>query len=226
MIAGMCSQGGRAAPWPTSRTATRTSPTATTTAPTGSTTSSWPSAGRHRSRAWTSTASTTTAPTSSSAWATTATPSPRSWAPTTIGSVRYRVQAVLTNKNQQGAYRGFGSEVNNWMLEQIVDKAARELGHRPGRASAGATSSPEFPHFIPTGNVYDSGDYDARPGQRAGALRSTTHWRAGAGGGPGGGPLHRHRADHRAGALGLLGHRVLVPGSTSRALRSPRCPRA
>ena len=34
---------------------------------------------------------------------------------------------MLTNKNQQGAYRGFGSEVNNWMLERIVDKAAREL---------------------------------------------------------------------------------------------------
>ena len=37
----------------------------------------------------------------------------------------------MTNKNQQGAYRGFGSEVNNWMLEQMVDKAARELGLDP-----------------------------------------------------------------------------------------------
>ena len=51
--------------------------------------------------------------------------------PYTMTSVRYRVRAALTNKNQQGAYRGFGSEVNNWMLEQMVDKAARELGIDP-----------------------------------------------------------------------------------------------
>ena len=51
--------------------------------------------------------------------------------PYAMTSVRYRVRAALTNKNQQGAYRGFGSEVNNWMLEQMVDKAARELGIDP-----------------------------------------------------------------------------------------------
>ena len=78
-----------------------------------------------------STSSTTTAPTSSSASATTAMRWRRSSGPYTIGSVRYRVRAVLTNKNQQGAYRGFGSEVNNWMLEQMVDKAARELDFDP-----------------------------------------------------------------------------------------------
>ena len=53
--------------------------------------------------------------------------------PYRIDSVAYRVRAALTNKNQQGAYRGFGSEVNNWMLEQMVDKAARELGIDPVR---------------------------------------------------------------------------------------------
>jgi len=80
--------------------------------------------------------------------------------PYTIGSVRYRVRAVLTNKNQQGAYRGFGSEVNNWMLEQMVDKAARELGMDPVEIRR-RNFIRSFPHFIPTGNVYDSGDYDA-----------------------------------------------------------------
>ena len=79
--------------------------------------------------------------------------------PYTIGSVRYRVRAALTNKNQQGAYRGFGSEVNNWMLEQMVDKAARELGLDPV-AVRRMNFIREFPHFIPTGNVYDSGDYE------------------------------------------------------------------
>jgi len=80
--------------------------------------------------------------------------------PYTIGSVRYRVRAVLTNKNQQGAYRGFGSEVNNWMLEQLVERAARELGLDPVEIRR-RNFIREFPHFIPTGNVYDSGDYDA-----------------------------------------------------------------
>jgi CO/xanthine dehydrogenase Mo-binding subunit len=79
--------------------------------------------------------------------------------PYTIGSVRYRVRAALTNKNQQGAYRGFGSEVNNWMLEQIVDKAARELGLDPV-AVRRMNFIRDFPYFIPTGNVYDSGDYE------------------------------------------------------------------
>jgi CO/xanthine dehydrogenase Mo-binding subunit len=80
--------------------------------------------------------------------------------PYTIESVRYRVRAVLSNKNQQGAYRGFGSEVNNWMLEQLVDLAARETGLDPVEIRR-RNFIREFPYFIPTGNVYDSGDYDA-----------------------------------------------------------------
>ena len=80
--------------------------------------------------------------------------------PYRIGSVRYRVRAVLTNKNQQGAYRGFGSEVNNWALEQIVDKAARELGI-DGAEIRRRNFIRSFPYFIPSGNVYDSGDYEA-----------------------------------------------------------------
>lgn len=79
--------------------------------------------------------------------------------PYDIKSVRYRAHAIVTNKNQQGAYRGFGSEVNNWALEQIVDKAARELGIDPVEIRR-RNYIRTFPHFIPTGNVYDSGDYD------------------------------------------------------------------
>ncbi len=95
--------------------------------------------------------------------------------PYTIGSVRYRVRAVLSNKNQQGAYRGFGSEVNNWMLEQIVDKAARELGLDPVDVRR-RNFIREFPHFIPTGNVYDSGDYDGVLDKTL-ELSRYDHWR-------------------------------------------------
>jgi CO/xanthine dehydrogenase Mo-binding subunit len=95
--------------------------------------------------------------------------------PYQIGSVRYRVRAALTNKNQQGAYRGFGSEVNNWMLEQMVDKAARELQLDPVEVRR-RNFIRNFPHFIPTGNVYDSGDYDAVLDKTL-KLGDYDHWR-------------------------------------------------
>ncbi|HEV7790636.1 MAG TPA: molybdopterin cofactor-binding domain-containing protein, partial [Pseudonocardia sp.] len=95
--------------------------------------------------------------------------------PYQMTSVRYRVRAALTNKNQQGAYRGFGSEVNNWMLEQMVDKAARELGLDPVEVRR-RNFIRSFPHFIPTGNVYDSGDYDAVLDKTL-KLGDYDHWR-------------------------------------------------
>ncbi len=96
--------------------------------------------------------------------------------PYRITSVEYRVRAALTNKNQQGAYRGFGSEVNNWMLEQMVDKAARELGLDPVEIRR-RNFIRDFPYFIPTGNVYDSGDYDGVL-DKALKLAEYDHWRA------------------------------------------------
>ena len=96
--------------------------------------------------------------------------------PYRIASVEYRVRAALTNKNQQGAYRGFGSEVNNWMLEQMVNKAARELGLDPVEIRR-RNFIRDFPYFIPTGNVYDSGDYDGVL-DKALKLAEYDHWRA------------------------------------------------
>jgi carbon-monoxide dehydrogenase large subunit len=82
--------------------------------------------------------------------------------PYTIQSVRYHLRAVLTNKCQQGAYRGFGSEVNNWVVERMVDSAARELGMDPAVIRRqNFIAKDRFPYFIPTGNVYDSGNYEA-----------------------------------------------------------------
>jgi carbon-monoxide dehydrogenase large subunit len=81
--------------------------------------------------------------------------------PYRIGSVQYHVQAILTNKCQQGPYRGFGSEVNNWMLERLVDLLARELEMDPVEIRRKNFIQPDqFPYFIPNGNVYDSGDYE------------------------------------------------------------------
>ncbi len=97
--------------------------------------------------------------------------------PYRIGSVQYRVRAVLTNKCQQGAYRGFGSEVNNWMLERMVDLAARELKMDPAEIRRKNFIRPEqFPYFIPTGNVYDSGNYEGVL-NKALELADYDHWR-------------------------------------------------
>jgi len=80
--------------------------------------------------------------------------------PYKIQSVEYELYAVLTNKCQQGAYRGFGSEVTNWVVERMVDLVARELNMDPAEIRRKNFIQPnEFPYFIPTGNMYDSGNY-------------------------------------------------------------------
>ncbi len=70
--------------------------------------------------------------------------------------------AVLTNKCQIGAYRGFGSEVTNWVMERMVDAAVDELGADPVEFRRQNLIQPDqFPYIIPTGNCYDSGNYQA-----------------------------------------------------------------
>jgi CO/xanthine dehydrogenase Mo-binding subunit len=82
--------------------------------------------------------------------------------PYRINSVEARIVAVLTNKCQQGAYRGFGSEVANFVIERMADAAAKELGMDPIALRRHNLIQPdEFPYVIPTGNVYDIGNYQA-----------------------------------------------------------------
>lgn len=79
-----------------------------------------------------------------------------------IEAVSYRARGVLSNKCQQGAYRGFGSEVHNFAIERIVDLAAREIGADPVELRRRNLIQPDqFPLKIPGGNVYDSGNYEA-----------------------------------------------------------------
>lgn len=80
--------------------------------------------------------------------------------PYTIANVEYSLKAVLTNKNQQGAYRGFGAEVSNWILERLVDHAAHDLGMDRVEIRRRNLLPPDvFPYRTPTGNIYDSGNY-------------------------------------------------------------------
>jgi CO/xanthine dehydrogenase Mo-binding subunit len=82
--------------------------------------------------------------------------------PYRIRSVDLDITAVLTNKCQQGAYRGFGSEVSNFVIERLVDAAVDELELDPVAFRRNNFIRPEqFPYKIPTGNLYDSGNYGA-----------------------------------------------------------------
>ena len=50
-------------------------------------------------------------------------------------------RAVFTNKTIVTPYRGAGRQHGVFVIERLLDLAARELGHRPRARSAGATSS-------------------------------------------------------------------------------------
>ena len=82
--------------------------------------------------------------------------------PYKLSSFDMDLTAVFTNKCQQGANRGFGSEVMNFVLERMADAAIEELGDDPVEFRRRNFIQPEeFPYVIPTGNLYDSGNYPA-----------------------------------------------------------------
>ena len=67
---------------------------------------------------------------------------------------------MLTNKVQQGFFRGAGADPGNFALERLVDAAADELGMDPAELRRKNFIRPEqFPYKTPTGNTYDSGNY-------------------------------------------------------------------
>lgn len=81
--------------------------------------------------------------------------------PYRIGSLRYDVKAVLTNKSSQTGMRGAGSEPGNFVLERLVDDAAAQLGiDRVELRRRNLIRRDEFPYRTPQGNEYDSGDYE------------------------------------------------------------------
>jgi CO/xanthine dehydrogenase Mo-binding subunit len=95
----------------------------------------------------------------------------------TIPSVTYEVTCVATNKSPQGAYRGFGPPVHNFVLERLVDMAARTLHLDPAEIRRRNFIPPQaFPYTIPSGNLYDSGDYPALL-RKALELAEYDHWR-------------------------------------------------
>ena len=80
--------------------------------------------------------------------------------PYMIRSVAYEAISVLTNKTPQEAVRGFGQAPTNYAIEMGMDKVARFLGLDRIELRRRNLIPPErFPYLIPSGTLYDSGDY-------------------------------------------------------------------
>jgi aerobic carbon-monoxide dehydrogenase large subunit len=70
------------------------------------------------------------------------------------------VQAVFTNTTPVDAYRGAGRPEATYVLERIVEQAARELGVDPLELRR-RNFIRKFPYATPVGLTYDTGDYEA-----------------------------------------------------------------
>ena len=79
-----------------------------------------------------------------------------------IPVAQYDLTIVATNKLPGSPYRGMGPPPHNWVLESMMDIAARSLGIDPGEIRRrNYIPKDAFPYTIASGNEYDSGDYEA-----------------------------------------------------------------
>ena len=78
-----------------------------------------------------------------------------------IPNVDLRSTCVFTNTTPVAAYRGAGRPEAGYYIERIVDVAAQELGLPPEAVRRKNFIAPDaFPYTTPTGQHYDSGEYD------------------------------------------------------------------
>lgn len=75
-------------------------------------------------------------------------------------AIHFVCEGVLTNKTPVGVYRGVGRLEAVYILERLIDRAARELGmDRAALRRRNMVRPEQMPYTTPTGAVYDSGDY-------------------------------------------------------------------
>ncbi len=77
-----------------------------------------------------------------------------------IPTIHCNVKAVYTNTTPVDAYRGAGRPEATYLVERIVETAARELGVDPAELRR-KNFITEFPHQTPVIMNYDIGDYHA-----------------------------------------------------------------
>ena len=77
-----------------------------------------------------------------------------------IPAIHANVRTVYTNTVPVDAYRGAGRPEATYLLERVMETAARELGVTPAELRQ-TNFIREFPHQTPVIMCYDAGDYDA-----------------------------------------------------------------
>jgi carbon-monoxide dehydrogenase large subunit len=76
-------------------------------------------------------------------------------------NVDLKSTCVFTNSTPVAAYRGAGRPEAAYYLERLIDVAALELGKKPEEIRRKNFIPPSaFPYSTPTGQRYDSGEYD------------------------------------------------------------------
>jgi carbon-monoxide dehydrogenase large subunit len=78
-----------------------------------------------------------------------------------IANIDHRTTCVFTHTTPVAAYRGAGRPEAAYYIERIVDMVAAELGLAPDAIRRKNFIPPDaFPYAAPTGQRYDSGEYD------------------------------------------------------------------
>jgi aerobic carbon-monoxide dehydrogenase large subunit len=79
-----------------------------------------------------------------------------------IQTIDFKLQAVLTNTTPLGAYRGAGRPEAIFIIERLMDTAARKLGLDPAEIRRRNMIRPEqMPYTNPMGQTYDSGKFES-----------------------------------------------------------------
>ncbi len=78
-----------------------------------------------------------------------------------VPAVDYFIRGVLTNTMATGAYRGAGRPEANFLMERLLDKAAREMKLDPAEIRRRNFISPAaFPYKTHLGDTYDAGEFE------------------------------------------------------------------
>jgi carbon-monoxide dehydrogenase large subunit len=77
-----------------------------------------------------------------------------------VPAVHYRAKAVLTHTMATGAYRGAGRPEANFLMDRLMEKAAREMKHYPAEMRRrNFIAADDFPYRTHLGDLYDAGDF-------------------------------------------------------------------
>jgi carbon-monoxide dehydrogenase large subunit len=77
-----------------------------------------------------------------------------------VPAIDYRIKGVLTNTMATGAYRGAGRPEGNYLIERLIEKAAREIGVDSVELRRRNLLQPEeLPYKTRVGETYDSGEF-------------------------------------------------------------------